>query len=338
MTGIDIPAEFRSAAAWARTGEKLGTVERAVMWKIGEWWNAGERFGDRVRIVTAPGWAGPSYQTCRTAGSVARRFPLCRRLHNLPFGHHHAVASLPDEQARPVLDWAAQGEDGPRSERDVRTRVKTVRRDERERDLGEATRTAAAVIGGLGLFNVILADPPWRFEPWSQQTGMDRAAENHYPTMTIEAIRAIDVPAADDCVLFLWATNPMLPAALDVMAAWRFTYRTNMVWAKDRPGLGYWTREFHELLLIGSRGNIPAPAPGKQYDSVQRFARLAHSQKPEGFAEIIEDMFPTASRLEMFARRPRLGWQTWGNEAGVPPPDDPAYAREYDGIEGAPHD
>ena len=90
---------------------------------------------------------------------------------------------------------------------------------------------------------------------------MDRAADNHYPTSILEAIKVRDVPSisAPDCVLFLWATVPMLPHALTVMAAWDFNYVSHYVWNKDRVGTGYWNRNKHELLLIGTRGEIPAP-------------------------------------------------------------------------------
>jgi N6-adenosine-specific RNA methylase IME4 len=99
---------------------------------------------------------------------------------------------------------------------------------------------------------------------------MDRAADNHYPTMTTEQICALEIPAADNCALFLWATAPMLPEALAVMVAWGFTYKSHCIWAKDRLGTGYWFRNQHELLLVGTRGNIPAPAPGTQFPSSRR--------------------------------------------------------------------
>jgi N6-adenosine-specific RNA methylase IME4 len=87
---------------------------------------------------------------------------------------------------------------------------------------------------------------------------MDRAADNHYPTSPLEEIKALSVLslAAPDCVLFLWATVPMLPQALEVMTAWGFTYKSNFAWAKNRMGTGYWNRNKHELLLIGTCGSI----------------------------------------------------------------------------------
>jgi N6-adenosine-specific RNA methylase IME4 len=112
-------------------------------------------------------------------------------------------------------------------------------------------------------YGVILADPGWRFEPYSRETGMARAADNHYVTEPTNRIEALDIPsiAAKDCCLFLWATAPMLPDALRVMASWGFQYKSQFVWVKDRIGTGYWTRNKHEHLLIGSRGQIPAPGP-----------------------------------------------------------------------------
>ena len=96
-------------------------------------------------------------------------------------------------------------------------------------------------MGRQEIFGVIYADPPWRFEPYTRDTGMDRAADNHYPTMTLDEIKALDVPsiAAEDCVLFLWATAPMLPQALEVMTAWGFTYKiaSHMGQRRGRPRL-----------------------------------------------------------------------------------------------------
>jgi N6-adenosine-specific RNA methylase IME4 len=181
-------------------------------------------------------------------------------------------------------------------------------------ELAEATQMASEELGSK-LYNVIYADPPWSFTPYSEETGMDRAADNHYPTMTTAELCALEIPAADDAALFLWATAPMLPEALAVLAAWGFAYKSHCVWAKDRLGTGYWFRNRHEILLVGTRGNIPAPAPGTQFPSVIEAAVGAHSAKPIAFAEMIEQMFPNLPALEMFARSPRRGFDVWGNEA-----------------------
>jgi N6-adenosine-specific RNA methylase IME4 len=167
-------------------------------------------------------------------------------------------------------------------------------------------------------YGVIVADPPWRFEPWSRTTGMDRAADNHYVTQPLAAIKALDVPsiAADDAVLALWATVPMLLHALEVMAAWGFGYRSNFVWIKDRIGTGYWNRNRHELCLIGRRGHVAAPLPGQRADSVLEAPRARHSAKPEAFLEIFERYFPDLPKIELYRRgSARPGWDAWGHEA-----------------------
>lgn len=189
---------------------------------------------------------------------------------------------------------------------------KRARREQRERNL--AARILALPDKRYG---VILADPGWRFEPWSRTTGMDRAADNHYPTSITEAIAALDVAsiAADDCVLLLWATVPMIEAALMVMRAWGFTYKSQAVWDKEVAGTGYWFRNQHEILLVGTRGKVPAPAMGKQWLSVIIERRRAHSVKPEQVYSLIESYFPNLPKIELFARTARPGWSSWGFEA-----------------------
>jgi len=199
------------------------------------------------------------------------------------------------------------------SEPELRSAGKAARREQREIDQAAATEAASKQIGST-LYGVIYADPPWRFDPRSRKTGLDRAADNHYGTMATDDICAIEVPAADNAALFLWATMPMLTHALRVMEAWGFAYKSGFVWVKDKIGTGYWARNKHELLLIGTRGDIAAPAPGTQFESVILHATARHSAKPAVFAEMIEQMFPTARLLEMFAREPRAGWDVWGAE------------------------
>jgi N6-adenosine-specific RNA methylase IME4 len=195
-----------------------------------------------------------------------------------------------------------------------RTREKQERRETRERELAVNQRALPD-----RRYGVILADPEWRFEPYSRDSGMDRAPENHYPTTATDGIeaRGVEAIAADDCVLFLWATVPMLEDALRVMAAWGFVYKSHFIWNKDRIGMGYWGRNKHELLLVGTRGGIPAPAPGTQWPSVIDAPLGEHSAKPEKFLELIEGYFPNLPKIELNRRGPaRDGWDAWGLEAG----------------------
>ena len=105
-----------------------------------------------------------------------------------------------------------------------------------------------------------LADPPWRYE---HAISTSREIENQYPTMSLHEICGLDVAklATDDAILYVWATAPKLAECIQVIDAWRFSYRTSFVWVKDKLGMGYYTRSQHELLLVATRGNMPAPAP-----------------------------------------------------------------------------
>jgi N6-adenosine-specific RNA methylase IME4 len=202
------------------------------------------------------------------------------------------------------------------AEAKIKQVAKRAAREARERQLADRTIAASKALDRK-VYGVIYADPPWRFEPWSRDTGMDRAPENHYPTMPVDEIKALQIPAAPHCVLFLWATVPMLLEALDVLAAWGFKYKSALFWVKPQIGLGYWTRNRVEILLIGTRGNVPAPPPGDQPDQVVSAPTGRHSVKPELFAQVIERLYPHVPKLEMFARVTRAGWDAWGNETGA---------------------
>jgi N6-adenosine-specific RNA methylase IME4 len=192
-------------------------------------------------------------------------------------------------------------------------KAKQARRGEREREF--AGRILALPARRYG---VIYADPEWREEVWSRETGMDRAPDNHFLTSAADVIRSRDVAsiAASDCVLFLWATIHHEAIAHEVMEAWGFEYKSQIIWDKETIGLGRWVRAQHEILLIGARGSPPCPAPGEQWPSVVRAPRgERHSEKPEIFYRLIESYYPNAPKIELNARRRRQGFDAWGFEA-----------------------
>jgi len=176
-----------------------------------------------------------------------------------------------------------------------------------------AMRDAAIVVPATasGLYGLVYADPPWRYEHSKTES---RAIENQYPTMSLDDIKALTVPAADDCILFMWATSPKLAESLEVVTAWRFTYRTCAVWDKEVIGMGYYFRQQHELLLVATRGTPGAPDESVRESSVIRSRRAAHSEKPALVYELIERMYPNTTRIELFARTARAGWDSWGNQ------------------------
>lgn len=166
-----------------------------------------------------------------------------------------------------------------------------------------------------GPFGIILADPPWSFATWSVK-GKGRSADRHYACLGLADIKALPVPAlyGKHAILFLWTTAPMLERALDVMRAWGFAYKSHYAWDKRRLGTGWWTRNSHELLLIGTHGRPPAPYAMHRQSSVIHAAAGRHSAKPEAAQLIIESQYPDIRKVELFARRQRPGWVTWGLE------------------------
>jgi len=256
---------------------------------------------------------GRSKRSVETDSSRARSVPALEKVvgTSLDKGEEiDALAKLSPEKQSELIERAASGQ-----KVSAKTEVKKVVRTEKEQALAGKTAEISEHIGHQ-IYNVILADPPWRFAPYSRETGLDRAADNHYPTSGLDEIKALDVEgaAAKDCVLFLWATAPMLPEALEVMRAWGFNYKSHQIWNKHRTGTGFWFRNKHELLLVGTRGEIPAPAPGTQWASVIDADVVEHSKKPGECYQMIEELFPTVPKLEMFARNKRAGWDCWGNE------------------------
>lgn len=188
------------------------------------------------------------------------------------------------------------------------------RRDEREDRREEKLKSIGQAAALSGCFPVIYADPAWE----DDFGHCDHDTELHYPTMTLEEIKALPVPehAAPDAVLYLWALPHMVPKALDVMMTWGFEFRTSMVWAKDKTGIGQWCLNQHELILIGRRGSFPPPPPAVRSSSLIMAPREGHSAKPEVFAELIERWYPDLPKIELFRRGPpRPGWSAWGNEA-----------------------
>ncbi len=170
---------------------------------------------------------------------------------------------------------------------------------------------AAPALPTLGPSEVILADPPWQYE--HQQAG-NRAIENQYPTMKLEDIMIQKPKTATDAILFLWATAPQLANALRVMYAWEFKYVTHAVWDKEIIGMGYWFRGQHEILLVGVKGKPGTPPECERVSSIFKERRSKHSQKPECVYQWVERSFPDKRKLEMYCRKPRTGWMTWGNE------------------------
>ncbi len=166
-----------------------------------------------------------------------------------------------------------------------------------------------------GGFQIIAADPPWRFQS-NSKAKPGRNPLRHYPCMTDAELMALPVPeiAADDALLFGWTTAPMLPRSLAVFQGWGFKYVSQLVWIKQRIGTGFWVRNRHEICLIMKRGKFPCPKPAPFADSIIGPWQGRHSAKPETLQDRIDATWPDHRKLELFARRDRDGWAVFGNE------------------------
>ena len=173
-------------------------------------------------------------------------------------------------------------------------------------------------------YQIIYADPPWEYKfskptaskGGSKGDGYSGGVNYYYGTMSIERIKNLKVDniADKDSVLFLWATNPLLPEAFEVMGSWGFKYKTCITWNKERcKGMGYWFRGHTEHLLFGVKGKIKAFR--SLTHNIKSLPVEKHSKKPEWFKQLIEEVgSDMPNKIELFAREKTPGWDVWGNE------------------------
>ena len=173
-------------------------------------------------------------------------------------------------------------------------------------------------------FGIIYADPPWDYKGQLQHAGPASGdtggAIRHYGTVTLDDLIKLPVGtiAADECLLFLWATSPHLDQAIELGKAWGFAWATvAFVWDKVRVNPGFYTMSQCELCLVFRRGRIPTPRGARNERQLVRAERGPHSEKPEEVRRRIERMFPEQPKIELFARRELPGWQPWGLETAL---------------------
>ena len=173
-------------------------------------------------------------------------------------------------------------------------------------------------------FGTILADPPWQFQNRTDKVAPEHKRLSRYGTMTLEEIKELPVApvAAGSAHLYLWVPNALLPEGLEVMRAWGFQYKSNLVWHKirkdggsDGRGVGFYFRNVTELILFGVRGkNARTLQPGRTQVNYLSSRKREHSRKPDEQYDIIEACSP-GPFLELFARGDRKNWVGWGNQA-----------------------
>ena len=186
----------------------------------------------------------------------------------------------------------------------------------------DAAASLAAYAGGKR-YGAVLADPPWRFVNATGKMAPEHRRLRRYATMALDEIQALPVAdlAAEPCHLYLWVPNALLCEGLGVMAAWGFTYKTNLVWYKvrkdggpDGRGVGFYFRNVTELVLFGVRGRgARTRSAGRRQVNLFNSRKREHSRKPEELFDIVEACSP-GPYLELFARHHRPGWDQWGDE------------------------
>jgi len=182
-------------------------------------------------------------------------------------------------------------------------------------------------------YTTILADPPWQFQNRTGKVAPEHKRLSRYSTLGLQEIKEIPVSlvAAEQSHLYLWVPNALLKEGLDVLNAWGFEYKTNIIWHKirqdggpDGRGVGFYFRNTTEMILFGIRGKLRTLSPGRSQVNIIKTRKREHSRKPDELYELIEKCSP-APYLELFARGQRKGWDQWGNEVEDYSPSWPTY-------------
>lgn len=252
--------------------------------------NVSEDSGQRAKQVLKTGTKTLISRVDRGEIPVA----LAARVALMPPEEQEIIHELPEGQVRRA--WRAR------------------RREQKEHLLARATAVAATRLG-TSLFGVIYADPPWLADITEENSTRRRTLDTYGETMSQEELAQLKVPAAPDCVLFMWYPPKLQREAMAVTEAWGFTYSTNLVWVRNKAYREYWTHNVHDHLLIATKGQVPTPTDADRVNSAQSYDAHKLKFKPIQFAAQIETMFPTTPRLSMFLKGPPIpGWSVWNYE------------------------
>lgn len=285
---------------WTEAGRTLAKIDNTLQWHWGEWWNYGHKKWDRKAeefIKTLP----IKRKTLQNYGSVTKLIKPSLRKEGLSFTHHALLSVKPPEEQK---QWLKRAETN-------KWPVSQLRKAIQEEQKAESPPLPK------GKFNVIYADPPWKYSDTCETGGVQSGgAVTHYHVMSIDELCKLPVKqhVGDNAVLFLWVTSPLFDECWPVIRAWGFKYKASFVWDKVKHNMGHYNSVRHELLLICTRGSM-LPESKTLHDSVVSIERSdKHSEKPEYFRELIEKMYPSGKYLELFGRKKVKGWTWYGND------------------------
>lgn len=227
---------------------------------------------------------------------------------NHVFAHKaRIIAGATDEVKEKVIEHIKKKGDVVTTN-NVFKEIQAVRKQEKKDELPKVETPS-------GKYRIIYADCPWQYND-KQNTDMLGGAEKHYPTMSIQELCELPILdlSDDNAVLFMWVTSPLLEDSFKVINAWGFKYKSSFIWDKVKHNMGHYNSVRHEFLLICTKGSC-TPDVVKLFDSVVIVERTdRHSEKPQEFRDIIDTIYPYGRRIELFARKQHINWETWGNE------------------------
>jgi N6-adenosine-specific RNA methylase IME4/ParB-like chromosome segregation protein Spo0J len=235
------------------------------------------------------------------------------RKHDIPKTDALKLARMDKEKQRAVADKISTGE--AKSVIDAQRKVLKENIVSQYKDTPKSKSKSIDIHTTKNKYRIIYADPPWAYG--DSRSGTDATgAKDHYPTMPLKDICALPIKDITDenAVLFLWVTSPLLEDCFSVIKAWGFKYKSSFVWDKIKHNMGHYNSVRHEFLLICTKGSC-VPDNAKLFDSVQSIERGEHSEKPEEFRDIINTLYNTGKKIELFARKNIDNWDTWGFEA-----------------------
>lgn len=320
FTGLEIIGQS-TKDDWENYGNVLKKIDEAKQWAIGDWLCDGKKhYGDGL-YEKASNILGLEIKYLQNIKQVADKYEFTHRCVNLSYAHHfelisikkiienkHSKLELSDEiDMDKIQEFLNKAEKEKLSVRELRQLVSEYKREQQEiiRLANEPEK-----------YNIIYADPPWEYND-KQNTEMLGGAEKHYKTMSIQEICNLPIKniSSENCVLFIWTTAPLLEDVFKVISAWGFKYKAEFIWDKVKHNMGHYNSVRHENLLIATKGSY-TPENIKLYDSVQVIEKTdKHSEKPIEFLNIIDDIYPSGKRIELFARKKQKeNWETWGNE------------------------
>jgi len=251
---------------------------------------------------------GIPLKTLKDYKYVADSVKESERTDNLSWSHHQKAASLEPEKQKEFLEKAVE------DKLTVRELANEIKEEKRKEQFSKEVEIPNDI------FSVLYVDPPWSYNDKCESGAIQSGgADKHYPTMSIQEMIYMDKPKIDDnAVLFMWVTSPLLEEGFELINGWGFKYKTSFIWDKVKHNMGHYNSVRHELLLICTKGS-KTPENIKLFDSVQTIEKTKkHSEKPPEFGNIINTLYPSSKKVEMFCRDKKDfhddKWTIWGNE------------------------